>query len=463
MIDHHKIAFLSASEVLRRLVNAELTITDVHDAIKQKINDCNNKVNAFDSIAQDIVSLQQGVLHGLPISIKDQIKVAGMPCNFGLDKSANELAQKNASVVQTLLDAGVGVIGKTNLPPYAMDYQSFNRRTGWTTNPWNTDYTPGGSSGGGAAAVAAGMSYVDIGADLAGSLRIPAAFCGVFSFLPTEGVLASDGMLPGEGALKHFARMGPIARSVDDLILVWQVLSQTSPMARKSTKIKLGIYEPAADTVVDERIRHAFTSACALFDEGGVDVLSNQAGCILNDEAYHCYGQIMGYETGELIPPIPRWLGRLMGRPAAKRSPHFLSNVHSGQQLNLARYHKAMDIREKLITTFDNQFSEYDALLLPVSRVATFKHRTPDSDRNGIRDYREPFTIDGHEVGYLDALTDFTTPVSLVGSPVVTIPLGLDDRGLPVGAQLVGRRGANWDLLYIAKELSQLLPSLSLE
>lgn len=463
MIDHRKIAFLSASEVQRKLANAEITTEEVYEAIQEQIATNNPEINAFDSLAQDIASVQGGALNGLPISIKDQIKVAGMPCNFGLDKSTNDLAQQTASVIQRLLEAGVSVIGKTNLPPYAMDYQSFNKRTGWTNNPWNTKYTAGGSSGGGAAAVAGGMSYLDIGADLAGSLRIPAAYCGVYSFLPTEGVLESDGMLPKEGALEHFARMGPIVRHVDDLMLVWQVLSGTSPIAKDSGRIKLGIYEPADETVVDERILHAFIKTRNLFEQGGVEVFPNQASCILNDEAYRCYGQVMGYETGELLPFIPRWLGRLMGRSAAKRSPNFLSNVHSGQQLNLTRYKQALEIRDRLINTFDNQFSEFDAILLPVSRVATFKHRVPASDRNGIRDYREPFTIDGYELNYLDALTDFTTPVSLVGNPVVTIPLGLDDRGLPVGAQLVGKRGADWDLLHIAKELDTLLPKVSLE
>lgn len=463
MTDYRAIAFLSATEVISKLASAELTIAQVTESIRQRINTENPSINAFDSLADDIVALQDGPLNGLPISIKDQIKVAGMPCNFGLDKSNNMPAQQTATAIQRLLDAGVSIIGKTNLPPYAMDYQSFNKRIGWTNNPWNTEYTAGGSSGGGAAAVAAGMSYLDIGADLAGSLRIPAAYCGVFSFLPSEGALESDGMLAGDGVLAHFARMGPIARNVEDLMLAWSALSTTESPKKHPKHIKLGIYEAADTDVVDERIQQTFIEAHSLFEVGGIALLPAQVDCILHDEAYRCYGEIMGYETGELLPPILRWLGYFMGRAAAKRSPNFLRHVHSGQRHSQTRYKKALLTRDQIQTTFDSQFAEYDAILLPVARVATFKHRVPASDRNGIRDYREPFHIGDHEVGYLDALTDFTTPTSLVGNPVVTIPLGIDDRGLPIGAQLVGKRGADWDLLHIAKKLSTLLPKTSLD
>lgn len=463
MTDHRDIAFLGATEVQAKLANAELSIAEVTNAIQHQIGSANPSINAFDSLAEDIVASQKGALQGLPISIKDQIKVAGMPCNFGLDKPTKGLAQQTASPIQRLLDAGASVVGKTSLPPFAMDYQSFNKRTGYTNNPWNTEYTAGGSSGGSAAAVAAGMSYIDIGADLAGSLRIPAAFCGVFSLLPSEGAIEGDGMLAGDGALAHFARMGPMARNVDDLMLAWQVLSATEQRNNEPQRIKLGVYETTDESIVDERIGTALAKAHSLFRAGGVELSPNQLGCILNNEAYRCYGEIMGYETGALVPSVVRWLGRLMGRASAKRSPNFLTHVHSGQQHNQTRYTRALEAREQIKAAFDKQFEECDAILLPVSRAATFKHRTPDSDRNGIRDYKAPFKIGGNDLNYLDALTDFTTPISLVGNPVVTIPLGLDDRGLPVGAQLVGKRGLDWELLQIAKKLCTFLPEVSLK
>jgi len=462
MTDNSAIAFLGAAEVLNKLASGELSAAEVADAIQGQIAKLNPGINAFDSLAADFSASKDGPLSGLPISIKDQIKVAGMPCNFGLDKPAKGPAQLTATPIQRLLDAGASVIGKTSLPPFAMDYQSFNQRTGWTNNPWNTQYTTGGSSGGSAAAVAAGMSYIDIGADLAGSLRLPAAFCGVMSLLPSEGALESDGMLEGDGTLAHFARMGPMARSVDDLILAWQVLSGEPKTPTEPERIKLGVYPITDESIVDERIERAFTETQGLFEAGGIELSSNSLDCLLNDEAYRCYGEIMGYETGELVPSVVRWLGRFMGRAAAKRSPNFLSNVHSGQQHNRTRYENALESREHIKAAFDRQFGDCDAVLLPVSRAATFKHRTPDSDRNGVRDYVEPFRIRGNDICYLDALTDFTTPVSLVGNPVVTIPIGIDDRGLPVGAQLVGKRGRDMELLQVAKKLSGMLPEVSL-
>ncbi len=462
MLDHRNIAFLSATEVLSKLSSAELTSADVRAAIQQQIQSENPGVNAFDSLANDFEPLHDGPLNSLPISVKDQIHVAGMSCNFGLKKADHRLCEKTASVIGNLQKAGASVIGKTNLPPFAMDFQTFNARAGRTNNPWNHAFTAGGSSGGGAAAVAAGMSYIDIGADLAGSLRIPAAYCGVFSFVPSEGEIANDGMLQGDSVLAHFARMGPIARSVDDLMAVWGCLSQKQAPDETGLTPNIAVWNPGEKLPVDDSTADAFRETTKRFQNSDFALRSTDCDGILNDRAYRCFGEIMGYETGGLMPPPARWLGRMFGRSAAKRSPKFLKHVHSGQARNKARYESALNERTGLQNLFDNEYADCDALLLPVSQVSAFEHRLPSSDRNGVRDYREAFRFGDSEVCYLDALTSFTTPVSLLGNPVVTIPLGLDSRGLPVGGQLVGKRGKDWELLMTAKQLASRLNPVSL-
>lgn len=462
MTEQTAIAFLQATELVSMLSSSELKITDVAQAIEQQIQSSNPSINAFDSRADQIAPRHDGPLCGLPISVKDQIQVAGMPCNFGLDKPTGELSQQTASPILRLLEAGVSILGKTNLPPFAMDFQSFNARIGRTNNPWNHAYTAGGSSGGGAAAVAAGMSYLDIGADLAGSLRIPAAFCGVFSLLPTEGALASDGMLQGNATLPHFARMGPIARSVDDIMMAWEYLSGTTPSQPPNIPGRIAIWQPNSDDVVDEYTVNVFRHTNSLLATRGTSVTETHNPQIMNARTYGCFGEIMGYETGGLTPPLARWLGRLFGRAAAKRSPDFLTHVHSGQARNRTRYEAALAQREGIQSIFDKEYADCEAVLLPVARVSAFKHREPTSDRGGIRDYKEPFQINDQEIGYLDAITSFTTPISVIGNPVVTIPLGIDTRGLPVGAQLIGKRDQEWQLLNTAKQLMTKLPPVNL-
>ena len=462
MNEYRNTAFLSATDVLAKLESGELNHTDVATAIMDQIESVNPQINAYDSTAETIESMDGKPLKGLPVSVKDQIHVAGMPCNFGLDRSQPGLCEETAVPIQRLLAAGASIIGKTNLPPFAMDYQSFNGRVGRTNNPWNTAFTAGGSSGGGAAAVAAGLSYLDIGADLAGSLRIPAAFCGVFSLLPSEGALESDHMMVGQGSLPHFARMGPLARTVDDLMVAWKFLSGTEHTQSQTETTKIAIWEPSSGESVDEHTLKAFSDARALLDAGGLEVRSTRTSEIVDDHSHRCFGEIMGYDTAGLVPSWARLLGRVFGRSAAKRSPSFLRHVHSGQARNASRYDEAKQRRLEIQSDFDATYANDDALLLPVSQIAAFKHRTPSSDRNGIRDYKEPFLINGSEVNYFDALTSFTTPISLVGNPVVTIPIGLDARGLPVGAQLVGKRGGDWQLLETAKRLAWHLQPVSL-
>ena len=462
MTDSQNISFLTATELLSKTAKNQLNFEAIASAQDSRIKAINPGINAFDSLSNSINQGRDGLLRGLPISVKDQIHVADMPCNFGLDKAQPNLCVTTASPIQRLLDAGVTIIGKTNLPPYAMDFQTFNKRVGRTSNPWNKEYTTGGSSGGGAAAVAAGMSYLDIGADLAGSLRIPAAFCGVFSLLPSEGSLESEGMMLKSGSLPHFARMGPITRSVDDLMLAWRVLSGVESAGSKASVIKLAFWDTEDHHVIDKRILDMFKRTRKIFLSQGVELQDTQVDSILNDTTYQCYGEIMGYETGALLAPLVRILGRLLGRSSAKRSPNFLTHVHSGQAQNRSRYADALKLRGEIQKDFDAAYADVDAVLLPVTRVATFKHKTPSSDRQGIRDYKDGFCIAGQRISYLDAITDYTTPISLIGNPVVTLPLGLDDRGLPVGAQLVGKRGKEWQLLHLANKLSSYLPSVSL-
>ncbi len=401
-------------------------------------------------------------LAGLPISIKDQIHVAGMPCSFGLAAKRPFMPLATAAPVQSLIRAGASIIGKTSLPPLAMDFQTSNDLVGITCNPWNRKYTAGGSSGGGAAAVASGMSFIDIGADLAGSLRIPAAYCGVCSLVPTQGALPGEHMLMGgDGALDHFARMGPIARTIDDLALAWKHM-QPSPeqdvTMGPTSSIRLAVSTGQGILPVDSRITEVFERAIGVFRLQEISIEDVLPPVLLSSKSWHAYGMIMGYETSALMRPIERFMARKFGAGTARQSPRFLAPVHAGYRRDKGAYAAALDVRRDLKLHFDGFMDDYDALLLPVSCVAAFPHRTPSSRHGPVRNYNEPFVIGAKAVNYLDAMTGFTTPVSLIGNPVVTIPLGLDHLGLPVGAQLIGKSGCEGQLLALARRLLSQLP-----
>lgn len=336
-----------------------------------------------------------------------------------------------------------------------MDFQTSNDLVGTICNPWNRDYTAGGSSGGGAVAVASGMSFIDIGADLAGSLRIPAAFCGVCSLVRTQGALAGEHMLKGrDTALDHFARMCPIARCIDDLALAWKHMRPSSnPVATAdlARAIRLAASTGQGILPVDNRITEVFERAIGTFRQNKITLEDALPPEFLSHASWDAYGMIMGYETGALMRPIERFIARKFGAAAARRSPLFLAPVHAGYKRDKRAYRGALDTRRDLKMRFDAFLESHDALLLPVSSVAVFRHRKPSNRQGPVRNYDEPFDIGGNQINYLDALTGFTTPVSLVGNPVVTIPLGLDHLGLPVGAQLIGKTGCESALLALAQ------------
>ncbi|MCY6383280.1 amidase [Hoeflea prorocentri] len=455
----------NATDVLAALKAGKTTQQEMLGSLSARRQAVEPHIKAFIHICDPVAPASiETPLAGLAITVKDQIHVAGMPCTFGVKERRPPVPENTASAVQRLVDAGATVIGKTSLPPFAMDFQTSNDLVGTTNNPWNLAYTAGGSSGGGAAAVASGMSLADIGADLAGSLRIPASFCGVFSLLPGAGALSGDGMLKKEGAqLRHFARIGPIGRSVDDLALLWAHMSQTVQPAVQddNRQIRLAVSDGASVMPVESRVRQVFGDAIGAFSASDVNVTSALPENLLVYASWSAYGTIMGHETGALMNPVQRFLARIFGRSAARQSPRFLAPVHNGYRRNKAAYRHALDRQAMVTRDLEAFLDAYDALLLPVCCVGAFEHREPGSVTGPVRNYTEPFDIDGKPVSYLDALTSFATPVSLAGNPVVTMPLGLDRLGLPVGAQLVGKTGHEWQLLDVARRLSGMLPRIT--
>lgn len=413
----------------------------------------------------DLPAPKPGPLAGLPITVKDQFHLADTRVGFGFGQLSKNASRNDAPALKALRKNGAHFIARTNMPPLALDFQAVDGAGHRTSNPYNLTRTAGGSSGGGAAAVATGMSLIDIGADLSGSLRIPASFCGVMSLLPSEGQFSNQGMFLDERAtLAHFARSGLLGRTADDLWVAFRVMQGDVGVPEKLSapkRMKLGWLPKGDAHPLEGGVRAVFDQWQSAALRKGVqfaDVdMDFYAAPLRHDFAF-----LMGYETGGLMPWAARLAARIFGRDAAKRSPDFLAQVHKGYGRSKNAYDAALQRRDSYIAAALAAFGELDAIVTPVTPMAAFEHVEPIHDQNGIRDYDHLFCVGHHSLSYFDGLTYYTGAISLLGFPVVTLPLGLTSQGLPVGAQLVGRPNEEAALLAVAAQLFNSQNSLSL-
>ncbi|WP_293573014.1 amidase [Phaeobacter sp.] len=410
------------------------------------------QIRAFEHAGQIPKGPVIAPFNGLPITVKDQFAVAGWPRWFGRDQTSRKHDVKSAPFIAMLEERGCKVLAKTTLPPNALDFQTFGNRRGVTENPLYPGFTAGGSSGGGAAAVASGMSVLDIGADLAGSLRLPAAWCGVVSFLATEGLWSSSGMLPGRHQLQHFARPGPIARTLDDLATFWSTMGHPIANSNATAKPRIAVWQPTGPAPLEPQVSTVWNKCLQQLASTPCTPRGSDLAELLGDKPRRLFGHIMGYETSRLIPWPIRWLAS-RDREAAEASPNFLSHVLEGYRLSAAAYREAVDQLALFRKQSARDLADIDALVLPVTGAAVFRHMKPSRDRFGARHYPQVFTTQAGPMGYLDILTHFTVPIGALGWPVVTLPFGHDSNGLPIGVQIVGKPGAEGKLLSMARSL----------
>lgn len=303
------------------------------------------------------------------------------------------------------------------------------------------------------------MSFVDIGADLAGSLRIPACFCGVYSLLPSEGAISNKGIfLNPEISISHFARPGPIAREPEDLLLIWEALKGPAKNSGgehdDKWSLNLAIWKEIHELSLDKEISSKIDSITEIWQDGGISLQRDKPGLVDFKECWQLYGQIMGYEISGLMNPLIRWLTILSGRTQKKLSPYFFSNVLDGYRRKKDDYQAALTRKQQIMQSAEAFFEKYDAWILPVTCCRVFEHMEPSTESGLNRSYNEPLLVNNIKINYLDALTAYTTPISLIGHPVITMPIGLDSNGLPVGIQVIGKMDDEHRLIGVVKRLS---------
>lgn len=400
----------------------------------------------------------QGALAGLPMTVKDTFDAVALPASSGL-RALRQRQALDANVVRAAKHAGAVIWGKTNVPVLAGDWQSFNGLYGVTNNPWDVGRTCGGSSGGAAAALAARVTPLEIGSDIGGSLRVPAAFCGVFSHKPTWGLVSQHGHVPpspGSWSERDLNVVGPMARSARDLRLLLSVfvggpLAARAPAADlKTAKIALWLDEPSFP--LDPQVRSGVEAFAGQLGEAGVEVTPIASPTHM-PTLVAAYRTLLGGIIGEDMPDSAiRGLQRL--RPWARWQVSRGAPTDSAAAMTLAytathREWLAADaVRNRLRHEIAEVFDRFDAILAPIAPVAAFPHDHRPFNRRTLS------TSDGRRIGY-GTMLNWISLATALHLPATAIPVGLTADGLPVGAQLIGPLNGDGKTLALAQAIDE--------
>ena len=377
----------------------------------------------------------RGPLHGMTISIKDLIDIAGQPTTAASRVRANHVATSDAPIVTRLRDAGAILIGKTNLHEFAFGTTSEETAFGPVHNPHDVTRSAGGSSGGSAAAVAAGMGRASIGTDTGGSIRIPAAVCGVVGLKPSLGEVPTDGVVPLSKTLDH---VGPITGSVADAALIWSVLAaKPTPKLDPPKRITLGALGGYFTALLEAEVRTAFDSAIARLRAAHATVVSRTIDG--TDAIADTYVNIS-------LPEAAHWHAPTLESRAADYQPGVLERIRRGLTVRAVDYLRAFDVREALRRAVDAALDQCDALVLPSVAIAAPRHGATDVAMDN-----------GELIPVRSAMLRLTQLFNITGHPAISLPIRTS--GLPVGLQLVGRRDRTDALLAVAAACEQTLTS----
>jgi amidase len=401
-----------------------------------------------------------GPLHGVPVTFKDAFETAGLRTTSSFKPLADYVPAQDATPVARILAAGAVTLGKTNMPTLALDIQSNSPLFGRANNPWDVERTTGGSTGGGAASVAAGLSPLEIGSDIGGSVRIPAHYCGVFSLKTTEHRVSIAGHIPeppgAPNGVRHMGTVGPLARCVEDLRLALELIAGPDGRRWEMAPVPL---TPVPRPPLQE-LRVAWTDSFgAPVTQDTRETLARvvqeltQAGCHVErldppgfdlETAWETWGEILGAEVGAGMDRIPRLLTSLQFR-LMPDSSLLKRGLLRGLRLNMNRYAQALTRRDALISKLEEFLAGWDAWLCPVTAGPAFPHC-----KTG-----QPILVDGQKEQYFVASSSYTSVFNLTGNPVVVLPAGRSGEGLPIGIQVVGRRWQDMKLLAVAEALTE--------
>jgi amidase len=449
-----EILLSDATDQLAALGRGRVTAQDLLSATLERVRRLDPKINAVvardperamaDARRVDTARLRGeplGALAGLPMTVKDTFDIEGLPASAGM-KSLLGRNVRDAEAVARVRAADAVVWGQTNVPAAAGDWQSFNALYGVTRNPWNPKLTPGGSSGGSAAALAAGFTALEVGADIGGSLRIPAGHCGVTCHRTSWGLISQRGMVPPPGFMADLdlAVVGPMARSARDLQLLLAVLADVpAAKARSLGDLRVGLWLDEPAFPVDPAVHRVISSFAAGLTAGGAEVEPIRSPLPIRGMMSTDITLLMAVLSGGLDPAQRAVFELLRGpaRIAQSLGAGPLSWAH-GALGYTARHHEwlaASEVRAQMKRAVAKVFEQFDIILAPVTPTTAFAH-----DHNPLLVARRILMSDGRRRPYLENF-NWIALATLCDLPATVIRAGLTLEGLPVGVQIIGPAG----------------------
>jgi amidase len=463
------LGFRNATDLVAAIKAKELGSRELLDHLLDRVDKHNPAVNAVVTLDADRARAAAdeadaatargddlGPLHGLPMTIKDVFETEGLRSTSGAPELMDHVPDHDAGAVARLKDAGAIVFGKTNLPLYAGDIQTFNEPFGTTNNPWDTGRMAGGSSGGAAAALAAGLTPLELGSDIGGSIRNPSHMCGTVGLKPSFGVVPQDGYLSGPTGLRtlDINVVGPMARGVADLVAAFDVLAGPGPAAA-SGPFTLGAWLDDPALPVSSAVGDVLAAAVGTVRDAGVDVDEGRRPEVDAAESTSLYVNLMYCAmTGATGVPEDVWAlsTSLDDVPAEPDEPILLA---AGRATAL-RHHDWLRLderRQQVREAWSAYFQTVDAMLCPVLAVPAFPHQI-DDDPLGV--INRTVDVDGAEVTHGE-LTYWCGLVGVAYLPSAVVPVGFTADGLPVGVQIVADHGQDRTALAVAAQLEEVL------
>ena len=464
-IDQH-LAFAPATKLRDLIATRQITSVELTELYLSRIERLDGHLNSYLTLTPEIALAQArradeatargeslGPLHGVPISIKDLEMTKGVRTTSGSLVFEDRIPDEDSVVVERVLNAGAVMLGKTNTPEFGHRGTTENLLGPPCRNPWNTNCTPGGSSGGATAALSAGLCAISTGSDGGGSIRIPASFCGLYGIKPTQGRVPRYAGRGAQVVANQLSQPGPITRTVRDAAILLQTLAGWDSRDVSSLKEPPGDYTAALERDVSGlRIAWSDDYGYAPVDSEVVDVCSTAArefeslGCIVDDPGFALDSP---QEHFRVIFATNTYAssGYLLDTRPDDLTDYFRESMELAATLTAADYARALGGFDQIRAKFDALFEQYDLLLSPTMAVPAFPIDEHPTSIDGQ-------TVDDPSFGYLP----FTYPINAIGHPAASVPCGFSENGLPIGLHVVGRKGDEETVLAASAAFEQARP-----
>ena len=464
--------YASATSLAKRVSNGEISCAnltnDFYNRIKKYNNALNaividNKKEALETARKLDIDLKEGnikgALHGVPITLKESFNLKGLKTTINFKLLKNNIATEDSIIAQRLKDGGAVILGKTNVPTLLSDNQTFGPLYPTANNPYDLSRTPGGSTGGGAAAVASGLSTFDTGTDIGGSIRNPASFCGIFGLKPTENQYMHSGHVPPlpntDGGYISMASIGPLARTMGDIELAWNTINQpdwknlnslpVQSMSEKHDRLseyKIGWFDDSAFVECSNSTKNVLNKFIDQLASEGVKTHKFNIDEQWLEQAFEVWATLFGFITGQNSPWVYRQFMKLKFKQQTNGSPfNVAKSLSKGLSMDFRVFSNALKKQQEIIAQLMGWFDDYDFIISPTSIGPAFKHNPK----------HRPIAYEGRKIPYPEYNYPFTLPYNACGNPSLIVPGGKSEEGMPVGIQIAAPHHSENELIHFGK------------